>query len=183
MKRKLLFSTLMGFALLLSACGTAATPTATPIPPVIMPATDTAMPPVLSPTVLPPVVANTAIPVNTPTGPATLAVSQNATLASFLIGANGMTVYLFTKDSPGTSTCAGNCATTWPPVLSNGAPIAGTGVDAALLGTITRADGSVQVTYNSWPLYYYSKDAAAGDTTGEGFGGYWHVITATGSQG
>lgn len=60
--------------------------------------------------------------------------------------------------------------------------MAAAGLDASMLGTTTRKDGTVQVTYNGWPLYYFSKDMAAGDTMGEGFKSYWFVVTPTGLQ-
>jgi predicted lipoprotein with Yx(FWY)xxD motif len=148
MKIKMLFSTLMGLALLLSACGSAAAPT----------------------------------PVGPPSAPATLTVSQNATQGSFLTDSKGMTLYLFTTDTISTSTCYGGCATIWPPLLTSGDPIAGPGVDAAFLGTITRTDGTTQVAYNGWPLYYYQKDHKAGDTTGEGVQGVWFMLTPMGVQ-
>jgi predicted lipoprotein with Yx(FWY)xxD motif len=93
-----------------------------------------------------------------------------------------MTLYLYTKDTPNTSTCYDQCATNWPPLLTTADPIAGEGVDAALLGTTTRTDGSIQVTYNGWPLYYYAKDAAPGDATGQDVGSVWYVVSAAGEQ-
>jgi len=107
---------------------------------------------------------------------------QNATLGSFLVDSKGMTLYIFTKDTPNTSTCSGTCATKWPPLLTNGAPVAGTDVTASMLGTTTRTDGTVQVTYNEWPLYYFAQDMAAGDTNGEGVGSVWYVMTPAGMQ-
>jgi predicted lipoprotein with Yx(FWY)xxD motif len=107
---------------------------------------------------------------------------QNAALGSFLVDSKGLTLYLFTKDSPNTSTCYGGCASYWPPLLTSGAPAAGTGVNEAMLGTTKRTDGSLQVTYNGWPLYYYISDKAAGDTTGENVQGVWFVITSAGVQ-
>ena len=115
-----------------------------------------------------------------PSGPATVNVSQNATLGSFLVDSKGMTLYIYTTDTPNTSNCYGPCATAWPPLLTNGAPIAGTGVTASLLGTTTRTDGTTQVTYNGWPLYYFQTDKVAGDTTGENVQGVWFVITPEG---
>jgi predicted lipoprotein with Yx(FWY)xxD motif len=114
--------------------------------------------------------------------PAVVNVGQNATLGSFLVDSKGMTLYLYTLDSPGTSNCYGNCAVNWPPLLTAGAPVAGTGVTASLLGTTTRTDGTTQVTYNGWPLYYYVTDKAAGDTNGENVQGVWFVITPAGAQ-
>ena len=173
MKRQILFSSLIGLALLLSACGSYAAPANSYSSPTTVPAAaDTSVP----------AAVNTTVPAQSSTSPASLAVGQDTTLGSFLTDASGMTLYLYTSDSPGTSTCEGGCATAWPPLLTGGAPIAGTGVDAAMLGTLTRSDGTTQVTYNSWPLYYYAKDAKAGDTKGEGVGGIWYVITPAGSQ-
>jgi predicted lipoprotein with Yx(FWY)xxD motif len=93
-----------------------------------------------------------------------------------------MSLYLFTKDSPGTTTCYGNCATAWPPLLTTGKPVAGNGVDVSKFGTITRTDGTTQVTYNGWPLYYYVKDHQPGDTTGQGVGSVWYLVSPTGDK-
>ena len=84
-------------------------------------------------------------------------------------GSNGHTVYQFamdTKDSK-TSACTGSCAKTWPAltVAAGAAPVAGTGVTGTL-GTITRDDGRIQVTYNGLPLYFFSGDSAPGDSNG-----------------
>ena len=92
-----------------------------------------------------------------------------------------MTLYLFTKDSPNTSVCTGDCIATWPALAASGAPTGGDGVDASKLGTMTRADGTTQVTYAGWPLYFYAKDKAAGDTTGQGVGGVWFAVLPTGT--
>jgi predicted lipoprotein with Yx(FWY)xxD motif len=113
---------------------------------------------------------------------ATVSLGQNGTLGSFLVDDKGMTLYLFTKDTPNTSVCYDKCATAWPPLLTTGAPVAGEGLDASKLGTATRTDGSIQVTYNGWPLYYYQKDKAAGDVTGQDVGGVWYVVNAAGEQ-
>ena len=93
-----------------------------------------------------------------------------------------MSLYLFTNDTQdsGASTCADDCLAAWPALLSDGDPVAGEGVDAALLGTITRDDGTTQVTYNGWPLYYYAEDTAAGDTNGQGVGDVWFLVTPEG---
>jgi len=113
---------------------------------------------------------------------ATVNLGTNGTLGSFLVDDKGMTLYLFTKDTPNTTVCYEKCAVAWPPLLTTGAPVAGEGVDASLFGTTTRTDGAVQVTYNGWPLYYYEKDKAPGDVTGQDVGGVWYVISAEGDQ-
>jgi predicted lipoprotein with Yx(FWY)xxD motif len=90
----------------------------------------------------------------------------------------GMTVYLFLPDSQGPSTCTGTCAETWPPLLGEFA--AGPGVDATLFGSAARDDGSTQVTYDGWPLYYYAPDTEPGDTEGQAFNGVWWVVAPSG---
>ena len=112
----------------------------------------------------------------------TVSLGKNDKLGSFLVDDKGMTLYLFTKDTPNTSNCYDKCATAWPPLLTTGQPAAGEGVDASLLGTTQRTDGTIQVTYNGWPLYYYPKDKAPGDVTGQDVGDVWFVVSATGEQ-
>jgi predicted lipoprotein with Yx(FWY)xxD motif len=75
-----------------------------------------------------------------------------------VFGPNGKVTYVFGADRGPTSRCYGVCAAAWPPVVTKAAPQAGQGVEARLLGTTTRKDGSLQVTYNGHPLYYYSAD-------------------------
>ncbi|HEY3311643.1 MAG TPA: hypothetical protein VGK00_08395 [Anaerolineales bacterium] len=114
-------------------------------------------------------------------GPANVMVGKNDTLGSFLVDDKGMTLYLFTKDTePNTTTCYDKCATAWPPLLTSGAPVAGDGIDASKFGTATRKDGTTQVNYNGRPLYYYIKDTKPGDTTGQGVGSVWYVISPAG---
>jgi predicted lipoprotein with Yx(FWY)xxD motif len=115
-------------------------------------------------------------------GSTTVNLGQDDALGSFLVDDKGMTLYLFTKDTPNTTVCYDKCATAWPPLLTTGDPVAGEGVDASLLGTTDRTDGTVQVTYNGWPLYYYEKDKAPGDVVGQDVGGVWYVVSAEGNQ-
>ena len=75
-----------------------------------------------------------------------------------LWGPNGKVVYVFGADHGSVSRCYGVCATAWPPLVTSAAPLAGPGVEAKLLATTKRSDGSLQVTYNGHPLYYYSAD-------------------------
>jgi predicted lipoprotein with Yx(FWY)xxD motif len=97
--------------------------------------------------------------------------------------ANHRALYSFDADHGPTSTCYGECAAAWPPLLTKGTPSTGAGVNGALLGTTTRKDGTLQVTYDGHPLYYYSGD------TGEHImcqhvklhGGFWFVAGASGS--
>jgi predicted lipoprotein with Yx(FWY)xxD motif len=113
-----------------------------------------------------------------------IAVATNAKLGQILVDESGMTVYLFVADTGTSSTCYTQCATIWPPVLTTGAPQAGAGVTASLLGTTTRTDGKVEVTYAGHPLYYFIQDKAAGDAKGQainGFGGLWWVLSPAGT--
>jgi predicted lipoprotein with Yx(FWY)xxD motif len=103
------------------------------------------------------------------TGATVEAKTVGALGTKLVAGSNGMTVYTFTKDvkDSGKSNCNGDCAVTWPPLAApaSGTPTAGAGVTGKL-GTITRDDGSVQVTYNGLPLYFFKNDHAPGDANG-----------------
>jgi predicted lipoprotein with Yx(FWY)xxD motif len=114
----------------------------------------------------------------------TIAVATNSKLGQILVDGKGITVYLFVKDTGASSTCYTSCAQIWPPVLTSGPPQAGTGATASLLGTTTRTDGKVEVTYAGHPLYYFVSDKLPGDATGQGidnFGGLWWVLTPSGA--
>ena len=117
-------------------------------------------------------------------GAVTIQAAQSATLGAYLTGPNGMTLYTFKRDSAGKSACTGTCASTWPPltVASGSSASGGPGVTGTF-GTITRDDGSAQVTYDGAPLYYYAADQKPGDTLGQGVGGVWFVATPSGSAG
>jgi predicted lipoprotein with Yx(FWY)xxD motif len=106
-----------------------------------------------------------------------LTVKTSSSLGQYLADDKGMTLYTFANDASGVSNCSGQCATNWPPLMvaKGGQATLTGGGDSTKLGTITRADGSTQVTYNNQPLYYFVKDKAAGDTTGQGVGGSWFV--------
>ncbi|HHB91055.1 MAG TPA: hypothetical protein ENK60_07070 [Anaerolineae bacterium] len=108
-------------------------------------------------------------------------VGQIEGLGDILVDRNGMTLYVFLKDQPGKSNCYGQCAENWPPLLVEGEPVAGPGVDANLLGVTMREDGSMQATYNNYPLYYFYKDESPGDATGQGVGAVWYVIGPDGN--
>jgi predicted lipoprotein with Yx(FWY)xxD motif len=105
------------------------------------------------------------------TGAATVEAKEVGTIGTALVaGSNGMTVYTFTKDTKdsGKSACTGGCISTWPAltVAAGETPKGGTGVTGTL-GTITREDdGSLQVTYNGLPLYFFKNDKAPGDANG-----------------
>lgn len=182
MKRKFALSAAFALALMLTACGPQVAPTQ------VAPSTQ---PAAIAATQAPTQSANygynsggSQSVTETPAASNSASSSGNATVSvgpgSFLVGANGLTLYLLMRDSAGTSTCTGGCASAWPPLTVTGQPAAGTGVNASLLGTITRTDGSIQVTYNGHPLYYYMGDSAPGDENGQGSGGVWFVVSASG---
>jgi predicted lipoprotein with Yx(FWY)xxD motif len=162
---------LVAAALISAACGSgtpyAAVPSATPT------STYSAPPVVSSPT-----------PVASPSPSGTRISAASTRLGTVLVGGNGRTLYLFLADSGKTSNCnSAGCVQYWPPVLTKGVPQAGTGVNASLLGTTTRRDGSTEVTYAGHPLYYFLSDRKPGDVTGQGinaFGARWYVVSPSG---
>ena len=117
-------------------------------------------------------------------GPEKLMTQSMAPYGTYLADDDGHAVYMFTADHNGMSACQADCAKAWPPMMTSGAPLAGTGVNASLLGTIPR-DGGMQVTYAGKPLYYFVGDKAAGSTAGEGithFGGSWYLVSPSGKE-
>jgi predicted lipoprotein with Yx(FWY)xxD motif len=92
--------------------------------------------------------------------------TRHGKLGTFLVAGNGRTLYLFEKDKTSKSTCSGQCATFWPPLLTTGKPKAGGKAKGSLLGTTKRGDGKLQVTYKGHPLYYFIQDKKKGDTKG-----------------
>jgi predicted lipoprotein with Yx(FWY)xxD motif len=119
--------------------------------------------------------ANGSAPPNPPA--LTLQVAEGEP-GQYLAGADGKTVYRFTNDAtPGVSTCAGDCLSNWPPVTVPPGNTAGAGDGVGgVVGLIPASDGSLQVTYDGRPLYYFAGDTAEGDTDGQGVGGVWFVV-------
>ena len=101
-----------------------------------------------------------------------------STLGSILVDGDGNTLYLFTPDEQGASVCYDECAAAWPPLVDDFA--AGDGLDATLLSTAPRTDGTDQITYNGWPLYYFANDAAPGDVNGQAANDVWYVLSPEG---
>jgi predicted lipoprotein with Yx(FWY)xxD motif len=103
-------------------------------------------------------------------------------LGNILVDQNGLTLYTLSSDSAGVSTCTGGCLGPWPAATVDGdtaAMIGGGMGDMPALGTMTRDDGSRQLTWNGMPLYRFARDAAPGDVNGNGinaFGGVWNVV-------
>ncbi len=105
------------------------------------------------------------------------AVNQHAELDALLTDLDGKTLYIFKSDTAGSgeSTCYDGCAGAWPPYVVTEAPAAAHDEVTGEIGTITRKDGSMQVTYNGYPLYYFAGDTEAGQTNGQGMGDVWFV--------
>jgi predicted lipoprotein with Yx(FWY)xxD motif len=125
-----------------------------------------------------------AAPAGGSSGAASISLA-NSNLGNILVNSKGQTLYLFQADKGTASTCNGACASAWPPVITNGAPIAGDGVSGAKLGTTKRSDGTTEVTYNGHPLYTYAGDSSPGLATGEGsqeFGAEWYVVSPGGTK-
>lgn len=101
---------------------------------------------------------------------------STTTLGTYLAATNGMTLYLYTKDTAHVSNCTGTCATTWPPYTITATQakslLGSTAGITGAIGTITRANGSIQVTYNNLPLYLYSGDQIVGDAKGQNLDGF-----------
>ncbi|WP_380284382.1 hypothetical protein [Kitasatospora purpeofusca] len=114
----------------------------------------------------------------------TLRTTTDAHLGTIVTDSAGFTLYRFDHDSatPPTATCDGSCATLWPPVPATGTTVSVSGIDAKLVGTVTRADGSKQLTLAGWPLYRYAPDQKPGDTMGQGVQGIWFAATPTGDR-
>src|SRR5690625_774218 len=113
------------------------------------------------------------------TGAPVVAVADSE-LGQILVDGEGMTLYLFTQDSPGTSACLDQCLEAWP--VLEGEPTAGEGVEESLLGSFAREDGTVQATYADWPLYYFAQDTEPGDVTGQGVNDVWYVLSPDGEM-
>ena len=197
MKSKVLFTLLLALSLLVTACGPAQEQDLTPTKdtstlevPVTgatatkaatdMPATDAVTATVTKEAATETASTTQVSTVGTATA-VTISVNDDGTPA-FLVDDQGRALYAYLLDTPGNnmSTCTADCAVEWPPVLVTGTPTAGEGVDSALLGTITREDGQMQATYNSWPLYYFDEDVDPGDMNGQGVDGEWFLVSPEG---
>lgn len=115
---------------------------------------------------------------------AEVSVATNDSMGTYLADVDGVSLYLFTDTEGNPVSCTGQCAEAWPPLITDGEPVASGSADESLLGTTERSDGSTQVTYNGWPLYYFVNDEGPGDVNGQGiesFGGIWYLVTPTGN--
>ena len=117
-----------------------------------------------------------------PAGDGTEVKVGSSQFGEILFDSREQAIYLFDKESSSKPECYGECAAAWPPVLTDGDPVAGRGADARLLGTAERDDGSTQVTYKGQPLYFYAHEGP-GEVlchNVDEFGGLWLVLDAAG---
>ncbi len=117
-----------------------------------------------------------------------ISLGEASEVGQILVDEEGMTLYYFQKDQKGSgkSKCEGACAEAWPPLLTEGAPVAMKGVKTAMLGTIQRKDGTTQVTYAGWPLYTFVDDSKPGEDNGtdsKAFGASWYPLHSNGKKG
>jgi len=111
-----------------------------------------------------------------------LGVGHVAGLGRVLVDSSGDTLYLYVPDEQGASKCKGICARQWPPLMASHHGRFGPGVQRALVGTVRRTGGGLQVTYNRWPLYTWHLDMAPGEANGEGDDmGLWYAISPSGN--
>lgn len=103
---------------------------------------------------------------------------SDTTAGPALAGTEGFTLYINSQEAGGTIVCVDSCADNWPPLV---AAVEAGDADPALLGSVTRPDGEEQVTYNGFPLYYFSGDLAAGDSIGDGLNGVWFIANPEGN--
>jgi predicted lipoprotein with Yx(FWY)xxD motif len=171
---RLLLSLALPITLILAACsssGGASTP----------PTTAPTVAPTAAPASQAPASAEPSAEAPDAGGGGSIVLADNA-LGKILVDGDesSKTIYAFTPDTAGTPTCYDSCAENWPPALAEGTPTVGAGLDAALLTTVDRTDGTKQLKYGDWPLYYFAGDNAAGDTNGQGLSSKWYVIGADG---
>jgi len=115
----------------------------------------------------------------------TVITTANSSGGDFLTNSSGRAIYLFMADSMNKSACSGACASAWPPVTTTGSPTASGSAQATDLSTITRSDGTKQVTYDGHPLYYFAGDTGGGTDKGQGldgFGAKWWLVAPSGSS-
>lgn len=168
---KLVISAALGASLLLAACGgssqksTSSSQAANSSPPASQPSSN----------------SNS----NSNSGGTLTIGTAKASVGTYLTGASGRALYIWVADSKGKSSCAGACATAWPPLTASTMPKVTGGVAAADVSLISRSDGTKQVAYQGRPLYYYVGDTESGTTNGQGsnqFGAKWWLISPSGGQ-
>ncbi|GAB3258246.1 hypothetical protein GCM10027448_28750 [Nocardioides dilutus] len=124
----------------------------------------------------------TPSPTPEPAEPGTRIVVEDSEFGPMLFDSTGQAIYLFDIESTAEPECYDDCAEAWPPVLTTGVPVAGKGVESSLLATTERADGTLQVTYNDHPLYFYAHEGKGEVECHDIFlnGGNWYVVQPDG---
>jgi predicted lipoprotein with Yx(FWY)xxD motif len=165
-----------GIVVLLAILGLAAcAPAATPVSPAQAP---TAIPSATATTA--PAVA-TAAPTAGAAADTAVKVARIQGFGLFLTDNADRTLYAYANDTKDTSNCTGSCSQNWPPFIAHATPQAPSGINASLLVTFKRPDGTLQVEYDSHPLYYFAGDKNTGDVKGQGIGNLWHVLSPRGN--
>lgn len=172
-------------AVFVAACAPGLTPTTLPAhtPFVTMlgdPATMT-IPETQTPTADPLLQPPPATPTMLPEPDETLMVNNEGP-TPYLVDDQGRSLYVYLNDSPrsGASACVDDCAVEWPPLTVVVPPASGEGVDPSLVGAIARGDGSIQATYNGWPLYYYLMDTIPGTKNAPNLESLWFLLSPSG---
>ncbi len=165
MKHRNMAGVLAGLVVLLAACSPSASPTG---------GGESAAPSEAAASAAPSEAASAP-----PASGVTLTIVQTSA-GETLAGENGLTLYVQIEEADGNIVCVDDCLTNWPPLT--GTVDAGE-ADAGMLGTVTRPDGTEQVTYNGYPLYYFAGDSAEGDANGQGIGGVWFIASPSGEFG
>jgi predicted lipoprotein with Yx(FWY)xxD motif len=129
--------------------------------------------------------SSASAPAQSPSGNALVNSTNTASLGNIVVGPTGRTLYLFKKDTGPSSTCSGACAAAWPPLTTKGAVTSSGDVSMSALKTVRRSDGTMQVTLDGHPLYYYAGDSAPGQANGQGltdYGAAWWALSPSGKE-
>lgn len=105
----------------------------------------------------------------------TVSLADSPAIGQYLVDQKGLTLYYFKNDTQGSSSCSGQCAVLWPPFYAQSVAL-GPGLNQSDFAMINRTDGTEQLTFRGWPLYYYYMDTSPGDVKGQGIGGVWFVV-------
>jgi predicted lipoprotein with Yx(FWY)xxD motif len=174
--RTLVAPILLVLALAVAACGPAGTASSAPS---VVPSVEPSTPP--SPSEAPSPSEEPTDSEEPSAGDETVAIAESDDFGQILVDGEGMTLYGFVPDEAGGEpTCYDDCAVAWPPLLETDEVTVGAGLDSTAFELVERTDGGMQVKIGSFPLYYWASDSAPGDTTGQGVGGVWFVVSPAG---
>ena len=111
-----------------------------------------------------------------------LTVAEVGDFGKIVVDGKGRTVYVFDKDTSGTSNCSGDCLAKWPAVAAGAGTPQLDGIDASLVSTVNRSDGTKQLAIKGMPLYLFASDSQPGEAKGQAVGGVWWVVGADGQK-